>query len=474
MLRDYQQKAIQDTYSVFRGDHRAMLQMPTGSGKTHVAMEMIKHGLKHDRRITFIADRISLIDQTFEKFYEAGIPCGVIQGEHPMYKPHMPVQVASVQTLARRREWLPSDLFIVDEAHCQYAAIQKQMEKWNALKWLGLSATPFTRGLGLTWQNMVTSISTADLIEQGHLSPYQAYGHTQPDLKGVRVRAGDYAIGDLEPRVRTIIGSVVQHYTSMCSGKKALGFAVSVAHAQELAAEFYAHGIDADYVCGHDTPERRREVLDSFRGDGTKVLFNCEVMTKGMDIPDIEVILLCRPTKSLSLHIQMCGRGLRTADGKDYCMFLDHAGNIERLGFPDDELPDQLCMREKGAAPNDQRKKDDPQPWNCPKCHHLIPPKTRSCPVCGFIAKAKAEVTVESGILKRLTTRGQHDKQEVYSQLVCVGQDRGYKNGWADHKYEKIFGARPIGLKRTLAVPTTQLRSWLKSEQIRYAKRRRQ
>ena len=470
-LREYQTEAIRQSYAALRQVNTALLQMPTGAGKTHVAMEIIKHGLKKNKRITFICDRISLIDQTFNKFMENGIRAGVIQGDHPAYNISLPVQVASIQTLARR-EWSDADLFIVDEAHDQYEALYKQMKKWDARKWLGLSATPFTRGLGLKWQKLITTVTTRELIDQGHLSPFIAYGHTQPDLSKVRTRMGDFAINDMEAPVRSIVGSVVQHYQSMGEGRKTLGFAVNVAHAQELAAQFSASGIRANYVEGRDSPERRREVLDAFRGNGLDVLFNCEVMTKGMDIPDIGCLILARPTKSLSLHIQMCGRGLRVADGKENCLILDHAGNIERLGFPDDPLPTEMCDREKGVCEKDKKPKDEPLPWNCPQCHHLVPIKTRACPCCGYMAKPIADVTEETGVLKRLKSAGRADKQEIYSQLLCMAEDRGYAKGWVSHKYKAIFGVFPRKVSDTIAVPSPELRKWITSQNIRYANRR--
>lgn len=449
-----------------------MLMSPTGSGKTHIAMEIIKDGLKHGKRITFVCDRITLVDQTSDKFMDAGISCSIQQGSHPMYRPNLPVQVCSAQTLARRKDWTPADLVIVDEAHTQHKAIHKQMDKWDGIKWIGLSATPFTRGLGLQWKNLVRSITTKELIDQGYLSTYVAYGHSQPDLSRVRTIAGDFAVGDMEAPCNEIVGSVVQHYKELGEDRKALGFAVNVAHAHELAEEFQRNGIVADYVDGKDTPERRQRVMTSFRNGETRVLFNCEVLTKGLDVPDIEVLLLARPTKSLTLHIQMLGRGLRTADGKDHCLILDHAGNIERMGFPDDDLPTEMSMEERGVNKVEKKDKDDPLPWNCPDCHHIVPIKTRQCPCCGFLAKAPVEVVVEKGVLQQLKTKNLSNKQNIYSQLLCIAQDRGYAKGWVSHKYKAIFGVFPRKVRDTIEVPTPELRSWIKSQQIRYAKRR--
>jgi superfamily II DNA or RNA helicase len=348
-----------------------ILQLPTGAGKTHCAIAIIKHGLEHGRRINFCADRLTLIDQTFEKFMEHGIRCGVVQADHPARDPARPVQIISLQTLKRRRQWPDADLWIVDEAHDQHQVTYEAMVR--GAKFIGLTATPFTTGLGLHWNRLVVGVTTAELIEAGYLSPYKAYGPSAPDMKGVGTTAGDYTKSEMEPRVREIIGSVVNHYMEHGEGRKALCFAVNVAHAKDLAGQFQAAGLEADYVEGRDTPDRRHEVLGKFRRGDLDVVVNCEVLTKGFDLPDIGCLILARPTRSLSLHIQMIGRGLRAAPGKDYCLILDHAGNIERLGFPDDDLPRELCMKEKGVSSADKREKKDPMPWNCPDCTHLNP-----------------------------------------------------------------------------------------------------
>ena len=164
---------------------------------------------------------------------------------------------------------------------------------------------------------------------------------------------------------------------------------------------------------------------------------------------------------------------MRIAEGKEDCLILDHAGNIERMGFPDDPLPNEMCMQEKGqVTKKDKHDEEEPLPWNCPQCHQIVPIKTRQCPCCGFIPKPAVEVVVEKGILKKLKSRGLADKQSVWSQLLCIATDQDYKRGWASHKYREIFGVFPRSLHEGLAVPTPELRSWIKSRQIAYAKRR--
>ena len=164
-LRPYQDQSIREVYGSLREHKSVILQNPTGSGKTHIAMSIIKHGLRHGKRINFVVDRLTLLDQTLEKFVEEKIPFGVVQGMNPWANSAKPVQIISVQTLMRkdRRNWPPCDLFIIDECHCQYEIMTTIMEKWDGIKYIGLSATPFTRGLGLIWDCLLyTSPSPRD------------------------------------------------------------------------------------------------------------------------------------------------------------------------------------------------------------------------------------------------------------------------------------------------------------------------
>jgi superfamily II DNA or RNA helicase len=462
MLRDYQTTAIRRVYASLREHNSVMLQMPTAAGKTHVAMEIIRHGLKHGKRIGFCVDRITLLDQTLDKFVEAGFQIGVFQGNHPMFNVAAPVQVISLQTLARRDRgrWPAVDLFIIDEAHVNYEIVKRLMDTWDGLKYIGLSATPFTRGLGLVWDDLVVATTTAELIERGYLANYDAYAPSQPDLTGVRRSGADFATPDLEERMNVLTGDIVSHYVKHGDNGKALYFTPTVAYAQSLALEFQAQGVAADHVSGYDTDTRRLEVMQKYQDGEIQVMTNCEVLTKGFDQPDIMVGGLCRPTRSLSLHIQMCGRFLREWQGKRK-LILDHAGNIERLGFPDDPLPDTLDMGEPNVN-SDTRDRDEPMPWNCPKCHSLVPSGTHICPVCGHAAQRPSGVQIEAGVLQKIERTGHSQKQAVFAMLNQIRNENGYKQGWVANQYKEIFGVWPRKLDDRMTLePPPELYEWI-------------
>jgi DNA repair protein RadD len=475
-LRDYQSRSVRDVYASLRQNKSCVLQLPTGAGKTHVAMAIIKHGLRHGKRINFLVDRLTLLDQTTDQFVENGIPFGVVQGMHPLQNLSKPVQIVSTQTLARRKSdrWPTADLMIVDECHTNYSIFSEVMGKWDGIKYIGLSATPFTRSLGLIWDDLVVGVTTGELIERGYLSEYEAFGPTTPDLTGVRRSGADYAAAALEERMNVLTGGIVAHYIKHGKGMKGLAFTPTVAYAQHLAEEFQANGVNAAFVCGHDTDERRTEMMKAYRSGEIEVMCNCDVLTKGFDMGDIKYGILARPTRSLSLHIQMLGRFLRTHPDKDKALIMDHSGNIERLGFPDDDLPTTLDMGEPNTN-SDTRDRDEPQPWNCPQCHALVEPGNSTCTNCGFQPRTQHEVEVRPGVLQKLENKHATErqlKQDVYSQLLWISDKHGYSDGWAAHKYRTLFDVWPRNVLKTRTAPSPELQSWVKSQNIRYAKRR--
>jgi superfamily II DNA or RNA helicase len=489
ILRDYQKEAIRRVYEQLRINQSVMLMLPTGAGKSCLSQAIIEHGLKHSKRINFLTDRLVLSDQILDRFIEAKIPTGVVQASHPMTNRNHPVQVCSVQTLARKHpsQWPPADLFIVDEAHISSGVVTTMKKRWDLTKWIGLSATPFTRGLGREWDSLVVGATTRQLMDEGYLCPYIAYGPSTPDLAGVKVSKGDWVASGLAERMSVLTGNIVSHYQRLAAGKKAVVFTPTVAYAERLSEEFRKGGVSADFVCGRDTDERRREIMLRYKRGEIQVICNCDVLSRGWDEPDVEVGILARPTKSLSLHTQQVGRILRTSPGKERAILIDHAGNIERHGFPDDDLPDTMCMEEKGVSTKDSRPPEEPKPWNCPQCFVVVPPKTVPCPSCGFKPKGKSKVEIREGVLKELKKAGaptndfnlrclalpeseRHNyKQQIYSQLLQLCRDKGFVQGWVANQYRAIFGVWPKGLFQIMLPFKPDLAEFVKEQARKYA-----
>jgi len=474
-LREHQESAIELLKKSFSSGHRCpVLQAPTGMGKTLIAVDVIKSALAKGKRVLFVVDRITLIEQTSSEFDLHGLDHGIIQSDHWRYRPSKNLQLASVQTLSRRKELPDIDLIIVDECHSTYKTMTKLItETWNHLPFIGLSATPFTRGLGLIYDDLLVVETTQSLIDKGHLADFVAYGAKPVNLKGVKTIAGDYNQKELGKRVNTtkIVGDVVQTWLKRGEQRQTVCFAAGVPHSKAIVDEFMAHGISAMHIDAFTDSEDREEIMGRYESGEIKILSNVGITTKGWNSPKTSCAILARPTKSLMLFIQMVGRVLRTAEGKSDALILDHGGNIERLGFPTDQLPEFLCNGDKDESSKKKEKKE-PLPAACEKCFYIS--TEFICPKCAHAPEVKPKVVAEKGELKKLEQISRGDKAMWYGMLKGYARQHGYKDGWAYHKYHEKFDVYPTRTKVTAAItPNQDVLNFIKHRQIANAKRKK-
>jgi superfamily II DNA or RNA helicase len=208
---------------------------------------------------------------------------------------------------------------------------------------LGVSATPVRldgSGFRGIFDTLISGISMADLIAQGHLSPYRYFAPANGlSLEGLRTKCGEYTRESIEAANSAIevAADCLKAYQDYLWGKQTLIFAVSVAHSKEIAASFSANGVPAAHLDGRDEPGLRAATMEAFRTGAIRVLSNCALFTEGLDVAGIEAVILARPTKSLGLWLQMVGRALRPSPGKEYAIIIDLGGNWERFGLPADD-----------------------------------------------------------------------------------------------------------------------------------------
>ena len=485
-LRPHQERALEALRaSISAGKRRPMLQAPTGFGKTLSAAWIIQMALDKGKRVAFVVPALSLIDQTVEAFEAEGIHCvGVMQGIHPRTDRDQPVQVCSVQTLARRRR--PEvDVVIIDEAH----QLHKEPFKWMAacpeVLFIGLSATPWARGLGKHYNDLIVASTTKDLIEQGYLSTFKVFAPSMPDLSGVSTVAGDYHEGELAAACDTasLVGDVIETYLRRGVGRQTLCYAVNRAHAEHLKQRFLEAGVSAAYIdCFTDRFDRER-IFDRFRVGEIRVICNVATLAVGLDLPMVSCIIDAKPTKSEMQFVQTIGRGLRTAEGKDHLLILDHAGNHLRIGLVTDVHHERLDAGEprKSDAADKERKK--PLPRLCQDCQAVLPHSARVCPECGKIREVRTEIEHRDGDLvelgarptKRNAARLFAEQEEFHGELRWIASVRGYAPGWAAHKFKERFGLWPNDWQVRLATPrepTLKTKNWLRSRQIAFAKAR--
>lgn len=470
------------------GCKRPLLQAPTGFGKTVVASAIVQSALDKGNRVIFTVPALELIDQTVRAFADEGIlDVGVIQAQHQLTNPDCPIQIASVQTLERRV--IPrADLVLVDEAHRDFKLFHRWLEDdaWAKIPFIGLSATPWTRGLGRLYDRLIVSTTTRDLIEKGFLSGFRVFAPSHPDLSGVRTVAGDYHEGDLSKAMdkRELVGEVVTTWLAKAEGRPTLVFAVDRAHAKSIQDQFKEAGIAAGYVDANTDAADRRALARGFRDGSIPVVCNVGVLTTGVDW-DVRCIVLARPTKSEILYVQIIGRGLRTAPGKQDLLILDHSDSTLRLGFVTDVHHERLSEGKLGDAY--EAKPKEALPRCCPKCAFVIPPKVRSCPSCGAETVRQSDVVHREGELveldgkremkvaeKRNRSDDWHTKISFMAQVKAYARDRRKSDGWCAHKYKDRYGVWPNDPKVKWAVPASEcgleVMSWITAMNMRFAK----
>lgn len=489
-LRPHQQAAISLVRQSLATRHkRPMLQAPTGFGKTLVAATIARGAIAKGNPMIFCVPAISLIDQTVEAFAAEGIvDVGVIQASTETHLTR-PIQVASVQTLARRK--IPkAGVVVIDEAHRWFKFFESWMGRvdangewhgkdpyWRDVPFIGLSATPWTRGLGRFYDDLLVPTTTRKLIEEGYLSPFRVFASSHPDLSKVRTIGGDYHEGDLSEAMSKprLVADAVETWIKHGEGRPTLCFGVDRAHAKTLQRQFEEAGVSTEYIDAFTSREERKAIEKKFHNGTVDVVCNVGCLTTGVDW-DVRCISLCRPTKSHMLFVQIIGRGLRNAEGKTDCLIFDHSDTHLNLGFVTDIHSDKLhdgSVRKSAVA-----EKQEPLPKACPSCGFLKPPKTHECPSCRFKPEVRSKLRCDDEELIEVTPGEQlekitpADKASVYGQLKVYARRRGYNQNWADHKFREKFGHWPHKKQVPEVEPTPEVLSWIKHTQIRYAKRK--
>lgn len=284
---------------------RPLLCLPTGGGKTSVAAEIIRAAVARGNRCIFLVHRRELVDQAVERLAEFGVKAGRILAGHYEVR-SLPVQVACIPTLVRRKHW-PAELVIVDEcAHATSRSWTDVIGRYPDSFVIGLTATPIRldgKGLGDIFGCIVEPVSTRALIEQGHLIEPKVFA-PPVDLGGIPVKRGDYSIPELAVRMEKLTGSITKEWLGHARGMKTVAFAVNVEHSQKIVAAFREIGVRAAHIDGGTANHVRAEALRRLRAGDLDLVSNCMVLSEGWDLPSLRCAILARPTKSLALFRQ--------------------------------------------------------------------------------------------------------------------------------------------------------------------------
>lgn len=425
VLRPYQRQGLAEiAQALHSGSRRILRQLSTGGGKTHEISAITLCASQADLRVLILATRTRLVRQIHERLDAFRIDHGVLAAELPALRNLLlPIQVASADTLYRRclgggRTPIPSaEVVIFDEAHL--AAADSRMailEQYPQALHLGFTATPARksgRSLSAVFDHLILGPSMLELIRAPSLVRPRIFNVpvvTTAELKALPKDAtGDFQAKDLSALMSRakLVGDVVSNWLKIADGKRSVVFAVNKAHGACLVEDFSRRGVTAELLTDQDDEPTREAVIGRLESGQSSIVVNCFLMAYGVDIPAVECIVLARPTRSLPMYLQMVGRGMRPAPGKDHFVLIDHGRVAENLGLPTMDFGWNLddTRNVNREAETRSRSSAAEQPRTCPECHHvwLVSEDGSACSVCGWAPAPKAKpVVIEHAELTEL------------------------------------------------------------------------
>ena len=437
-LRDYQAEIINKIQnSMLTGHRRIIVQSPPRTGKTVVMSEIARRATVKNRRVLFLIHRQEVLEQANATFKEQGVDFDLLTS-------------GMVQTLTRRVDKLDAPhIILVDEAHHVLSkSYRRILDKFKDAYVLLFTATPVRLGreqLDQVADDIVLGKSIKELTAAGFLAPFRYYqppaGFNQSELK--LSSTGDYTNKSITSALQSCLyGDLVSHYKRLAAGKQAVCYCHSIDAAKHAAAEFNKNGIAAAEVDGTTPRSERDELVKKFRAGVIKVMVNVNLFTEGVDLPDVDAVILARPTSSLSLYLQFAMRCLNPRRGK-VAVIIDHANNVEKFGYPDSER-NWLQLVKTGAKTRKNAETDNFNIVTCETCFAVLESRTikaGTCPYCDALIKQKrpdkpvALIDLVEAARNEIASKKIDDYHQLktVSELYEYAKRHGYKRGWAYH-----------------------------------------
>jgi DNA repair protein RadD len=403
ILRPYQSQVLDDLWRWFaehpEGD--PIVEACVGAGKSVMIAALCERAIRQHpgTRIVMAVHVKELAEQNLAKLLQVwpGAPVGAYSAALGRREAWRDITFCTIQTVHNKAsEFGRVDLLLVDECHLispkaasMYQRFIAALRVLNpALRVIGWTGTAFRGdGVWLTahglFSHIAARVKMADLLAQGYLAPRKAVATAATiSAEGVAVRQGDYVVGDLEAAAdhADLVQATAAEIVRLAEGRRAwMVFAVTVRHALHVLQAIRAHGVPAAMVTGETPLPERERYIRQFKAGELRCLVNVAVLTTGFDVPAVDCIALLRPTKSPVLYVQIAGRGMRTADGKADCLWLDFTSTTREQG-----PVDLIKGRVPAPRPAGGRKAPAAQPVkHCPECGNPSGVLALRCGACG-------------------------------------------------------------------------------------------
>lgn len=441
VLRPYQLDAVtQIRRAASQKSTGAILQLPTGAGKTACFADVLKGAYAKGKCAIMVVRGKALVHQASDRLTREGVPHGIYQGANSK-NTHERILVCSVDTLFSRKEAPKADLIVIDECHLSHSdGYRWLLSCYPSTFKLGVSATPHHRdGMRHIGDRLVRTASFRELIIEGYLVGARYFVPYVPNLRGLKKNGGDFAGKELSKRSiddTELTGSAAKIWSGHLRGKSTLVYGVSVDHAEVLATALRHVGAKCEIITASTKDGQRRDYIGRLEDGRLDALVSVGVLTTGVDIPSLRAILCCRPTESYNLWIQILGRGTRPFPGKDSFAVYDLSGNLLKHGPIEAELVADLDGFT--AVPGIAIK-------TCPACYAAFESGPTTCPGCG----ADLSQTRERTTGKRVHGLTENDEiHEVKVEgwelelpvLVATAKAKGLRKGWLYHTLKAKYG----------------------------------
>ena len=409
--------------------------------------EIARRTTKNNKRVMFLIHRKEVLNQAIETFRNQSVNPDLLTA-------------GMVQTLTRRVDKLPTpNVILVDEAHHALAkSYQRILDNFPKAIILLFTATPHRTGrvqLDQIADDIIVGQSIHELTEKGFLAPFRYF---QPpgdfDSKLLkRGSTGDFTNDSMQQAMSTkIFGHIVKQYKRIAPGMQAVVYTYSIDSAIKIAAEFNSEGISAVEVDGTTSKEKRAVAVRKFREQKIKILVNVNLFTEGVDLPDVDCVVMARPTASLALYLQFSMRCLNPRPGKT-AIIIDHANNFKSFGYPDDDRDWKQAIKSGKQKSKTLLKDPGLSIVTCDYCFAVVKAsevKDGKCPICGKPIKvheakpiSNVDLVEATKARKQLVKKILHDnvyqnvinknvgELHTMAELQAYAKIHGYKPGWA-------------------------------------------